>query len=319
MPSLRDNSPNTVYECLEHDIPFIASNVGGVPELIAADDHNRVLFDPTPQGVEAALRHVLSGDRRLRPVRPSFTTATSYDRWAEVIELHPPRSTYSGEAEVDVVVRGRSADPSSPCVSALERQTYRKFRVTTSDMTSAPWVVFLDDEDLPDEELLETLLRAQAASGADVVSCGLRLENEQGGHTLHFFSGEPQGLGLMSNAYGGVALVRRSLLTDPSGPSSAEADADWHLLAGLSASGARMVSVPLPLVTRRARPGSLERTPGDGLLAVQELEQALPHPLRSLARLAAGLATSVHAAPAEEREGLLRRALRRVRAVRSII
>ena len=51
MPSLQDNSPNTVYECLEHGIPFIASNVGGVPELIAPEDHARVLFEPTSEGL----------------------------------------------------------------------------------------------------------------------------------------------------------------------------------------------------------------------------------------------------------------------------
>ena len=50
MPSLQENSPNTVYECLEQGIPFIASNVGGVPELIAPDDHARVLFEPTRRG-----------------------------------------------------------------------------------------------------------------------------------------------------------------------------------------------------------------------------------------------------------------------------
>ncbi len=33
-----DNSPYTVYECLENAIPFIATNVGGVAELIREED-----------------------------------------------------------------------------------------------------------------------------------------------------------------------------------------------------------------------------------------------------------------------------------------
>ena len=50
MPSLEDNSPNTVYECLEAGIPFVASNVGGIAELVAPEDRQRVLFEPTPGG-----------------------------------------------------------------------------------------------------------------------------------------------------------------------------------------------------------------------------------------------------------------------------
>src|SRR5207249_4537022 len=33
MPSFEENSPNTVYECLENGIPFIASNAAGIREL----------------------------------------------------------------------------------------------------------------------------------------------------------------------------------------------------------------------------------------------------------------------------------------------
>jgi len=55
MPSIADNSPNTVYECLERGLPFIASNVGGIPELISSKDRVRVLFEPTPAGIAAAL------------------------------------------------------------------------------------------------------------------------------------------------------------------------------------------------------------------------------------------------------------------------
>jgi len=45
MPSLHDNSPNAVYECLEQGIPFIASNVGGVPELIDPADQARQVLE----------------------------------------------------------------------------------------------------------------------------------------------------------------------------------------------------------------------------------------------------------------------------------
>ncbi|MDN0149322.1 glycosyltransferase [Klebsiella pneumoniae] len=48
IPSLVENSPYTVYECLINNVNFLASNVGGIPELIPQEHHAEVLFIPTP-------------------------------------------------------------------------------------------------------------------------------------------------------------------------------------------------------------------------------------------------------------------------------
>ncbi len=327
MPSLGDNSPNTVYECLEHGIPFIAGKAGGIPELIAPEDRSRVLFEPTSEGIEGALRRVLSGGSDVRPARPAFDAAASNDRWAEVTAMRRRPRSHTADGRVDVVVvHRRSREALSRCLSALERQSYSDFEVVVADGASveaaratglrarsarAAYVVFLDEEDIPESELLKTLVQAQRVSGADVVSCGLRLTGYHGEQTLHFFSGAPGGLAVLSNDYGNVALFRRSLLDDLTGARSAEGDPDWPFLARLSVSGARIVSVPLPLVTRRARPGSVERYPRDALLVLEQLERRLPDSMRSMARLAAGFAPNRPAAPAG-RSGLARRALRRV-------
>src|SRR5436190_1872811 len=94
---------------------------------------------------------------------------------------------------------------------------------------------------------------------------------------------DPGALGLLFNGFGTSALVRRSLLGDASAPT-------WPLLAGLAAGGAHIVSVPAPLVTRRARPATIERQPAEALLVAERFESAAPEATRSLARLAAGLA-----------------------------
>ena len=44
MPSFMDNSPNTVYECLGRGIPFLASDSGGIPELVHEDDAHDTCF-----------------------------------------------------------------------------------------------------------------------------------------------------------------------------------------------------------------------------------------------------------------------------------
>ena len=51
MPSLVDNLPYTIMECLAHRVPFVSSNVGGIPEMIAAADRGRILFDTQPQAL----------------------------------------------------------------------------------------------------------------------------------------------------------------------------------------------------------------------------------------------------------------------------
>jgi glycosyltransferase involved in cell wall biosynthesis len=254
MPSLQENSPNAVYECLEHGIPFMASHVGGVAELIAPEDHARVLFEPTAPAIEAMLRRVLSNGGVPPPARPAFLAGDSLERWAEVIELRPERHA------------GARA-------------------------TSEPFVLLLDEDDVPEPGLQEVLERAQARTGADVVSCGLRIRSDDGTEKVHFFSGDAGGLGALSNVYGTVALIRGSLLDGRESSWQAEGDPAWPLLAGLAAEGAHIVSLPVPLVTCQKPPGSIEANPSDALLVAQQLERALAEPLRSTARLVGGLAS----------------------------
>jgi glycosyltransferase involved in cell wall biosynthesis len=334
MPSLDDNSPNTVYECLEHGIPFLTGNVGGAGELVAEEDRARVLCEPSVGALVEALRRALADpETALRPARAAFDDAESLRRWQEVLALPPRRPSEAHErlpVEVVVVHHGSQA-ALSRCLAALAAQVDAEPRVSVvvagrdlPDPASLPagvrllrtertdvegarraalstlvgeWVLFLDEDDLPEPELVRTLARAQQASGADVVSCGVYLRDESGGRSVHLFPGEPRALGLIANGYGTVALIRRALLDDRPSLWPMENDPNWPLLARLSAAGAKIVSVPTPLVTGGTAPGSLERSPSDALLVVEELEHVLPAQLASAGRLAAGLASDASRAP----------------------
>ncbi len=63
-----------MYECLEAEIPFLASAAGGIGELVAEDDRARVLFEPTAEGVAAALRRVLADKEALASGQGSVRT-----------------------------------------------------------------------------------------------------------------------------------------------------------------------------------------------------------------------------------------------------
>jgi glycosyltransferase involved in cell wall biosynthesis len=268
MPSFAEAFGNTVRECIEHGIPFIASNAAAIRELVAREDHARVLCDPTADGIAETLRRALLDAEVLRPAHSAFDDAESLRRWDEVLAL--------------------PIQPPPPAGTII-------------DATQPGWTLLQGDDEVPDPELLETLVRAQQASGADVVTCGVVVDG-----TSHFFPGEPAALGLLGNGYGTVALVRSSLLD------SDATDERWPLLAKLSLAGAKIVSVPLPLVTSTTAPAALDSQPAEALRVMGDFERALPSNQHFLAEFVTRAAAHTPQ-PSEPRvRGLARRVVRRL-------
>jgi glycosyltransferase involved in cell wall biosynthesis len=255
MPSLEDNSPNAVYECLERGIPFVASGRGGTAELVAPEDRDRVLIDPTPDGIAGALTHALTIDQ-FAPARFAFDPETALERWESVLAQAPAPASFPSRPTAEVAVERRAKLGASP--------------------GDTEWVVCLEDGDLADAGLVETLTRAQTASGADVVTCGVRLES--GVH--QYFPGDAGGLGALSNTFGTVALVRRSLLTPRALRPDGAKDASWPLLARLVLAGAKIVSVPQTLVTTQRRPGDIKHDPVGAVSVAKVFERHLAEPTR---------------------------------------
>jgi glycosyltransferase involved in cell wall biosynthesis len=290
MPSLVDNSPNVIYECLEHGISFLASNAGGGPELIAEEDRAPVLIEPTVAGIHAGLDRILAEPSGLAPVRASFDSDQLLSTWEEAIA-----STNSADGEkrsmegrVSAVVRGSG---SSRTRESLAHQTRRPDEIV-DDLRKATGdhVLVLEDQDVLDSDCLATLLTA-AGTGADVVTCGVRCEAGTAQET-YLFVGEPRELGVIGNYYGLIGLYRRSALEGVEIPTRTEGDADWVLLATLSLAGARIVSVPRPLAFCKRFPGSAARDPvgsSAGFSVVRAFERANPV-LHDLPWLAASLA-----------------------------
>ena len=264
MPSLEDNSPNAVYECIEGGIPFVASRAGGTAELVAHEDRDRVLFAPTAEGVASALRGALTADA-FPPARFAFAPDAALHAWAGVV-AKPVRSAPANEP---------------------------------AQLGGSEWVVLHDGVEAVDDDAVDVLVRAQAASGADIVTCGITL----GSGLQHYFLGDPGGLGLVSNAYGTVALARRAVLGEQD---AIVHEPCWPVLARAVLSGASVVSVPRPLVQSRRPPANVATDPSDALEVLREFEQRLPRETRKLARLAAGLAAQSAPPPSSSRRRLSR-------------
>lgn len=303
MPSFLENSPYAVAECVEHGIPFLAADVGGTPELIADEDRTRVLLPPTPDDFAAALGPALASDNGIRPARPARAPEESLSAWLELIETVVPASRPPGKTAARVAViacGGDSADRGRRLAeqtrSAAVEVISAKSRAGGLEQATAEWVLFLDDDDIPDEGLLDGLVAAQAASGADVVTTAVRPSHD-GGALL--FLGDPGALGLIENQYGVIGLVRRSL---------ASADSDWVLFARLALAGRRIVSIPDPLAEHGGRPAAIGNSPAEALAVLEAFETSDGRALRELPQLTATLGASLArreaAVPAATRRAL---------------
>jgi glycosyltransferase involved in cell wall biosynthesis len=105
MPSLLENSPYAVAECLEHGVPFLAADVGGTPELVAEEDRARVLHAPTPDAFAAALGQALGNG--LMPARPARAPEDALASWLHVVEtVTPPTERTPVGTDDDWVVVG---------------------------------------------------------------------------------------------------------------------------------------------------------------------------------------------------------------------
>ncbi|GHP10585.1 hypothetical protein PPROV_000931600 [Pycnococcus provasolii] len=79
MPSRIENSPYTVYECCELGLPFVASDVGGVADLVHPEDHDGTLFTPDVDTLTSILERALK--EGVRPARPRVSAQEAEDQY----------------------------------------------------------------------------------------------------------------------------------------------------------------------------------------------------------------------------------------------
>ena len=142
IPSLADNTPNTVVECLASGIPFVSTTVGGIPELVHPSDHQRVLAAPEVPD----LARLLEGSVRTqaRPVRPADDPDDIRARWiawheSQIAPPAPVRTTSPPspqKASPLVSVCMATYDrPSllSQALASIRRQTYSPIELILVD------------------------------------------------------------------------------------------------------------------------------------------------------------------------------------------
>ena len=117
MPSLMDNSPLAVQECLLAGVPFLATDIGGIPEMIRPEDRAQVLFTPRPAALADRLERVLR--EGLAVPGPAVDERESRRSWLDWHDSLPRRE------QVRSVEASASVRPLvSVCVSHHNRPHY---------------------------------------------------------------------------------------------------------------------------------------------------------------------------------------------------
>jgi glycosyltransferase involved in cell wall biosynthesis/GT2 family glycosyltransferase len=139
--SLVENSPYTVLECLYKGIPFVATDVGGIAELIHPQDRARSLFKPPPASLAQTLVQLESGS--YAPARLAQDAQTTRARWIELqdelVAMHEPdrpaaQSTSAEGPHITVcLVHYDRPHLLAQALDSLRQQTYKDFDVVLVD------------------------------------------------------------------------------------------------------------------------------------------------------------------------------------------
>ena len=241
IPSLADNSPNTVYEALALRIPFVASRVGGTAELIDTRDLEWATFDPeadrprsSARGTDALATRLSAAltARTLEVPRPAVASDACRDAhvyWHSAVRATPPGA-------------GRETAPLSVGVAELGSE---------AELPHADAVLFVPPGAGLALAAKETLERAAADCDAEVLAIAVTAGEKRRNQVTRVPVGGPAIAGLLRRCFGDAAfMIRRDALERLGGLSDEvdPADRGHHLLSRAAIAGMRIEVLPEPLV-----------------------------------------------------------------------
>lgn len=145
LPSRLENSPCVVAECLNLGLPFLASDVGGVREMIDPEDSD-VLFPSAAMQIAKAIDHALHRPEGAKTARPSSTFGSSGAAWDQfhkrLMQLSHPSDGFSksvGERRISVCIATRDrTDLLAQALTSLVDQTHHPFEVIIANDSDNP-------------------------------------------------------------------------------------------------------------------------------------------------------------------------------------
>ena len=127
IPTIQDNLPYVVIECVERSIPLIASRVGGIPEIIESKNH---LFEPNPQALADKMYDVIENGIA-EPVK-NYSADKAAAGW-DLISQQIPNNKASNHwkaSDVTICIAYYNYGKYLPLLlSSLDRQTVSGFAI----------------------------------------------------------------------------------------------------------------------------------------------------------------------------------------------
>jgi hypothetical protein len=165
-PSVLDNFPFTIIELFLSRIPFLATAVGGVEEIVGAGNANEILMPASVRGVRAGLERVL-GEQRL-----TIDYSTGYSSQAvasRVVDLHQqllslsvPKSLTPANADVSWPIEAWVIHDATEDALAYTLRTLREHCQTLQEVK-----VLIAEELAGQSAELIQLIRVELGGGAD--------------------------------------------------------------------------------------------------------------------------------------------------------
>ena len=274
IPSLAENSPCVVLECLQLGIPFVATDTGGTPELVEREALERCLCRPEARALADRLETALLGGQA--PAALAVAQRTTVERW---LRFHDSATAdLGGERTVGAIPSTSGVVPTAPLVSIC--------LVDAAEFASSYAFESVLTQDYPNVEIL--IADRCTRGGTDSTneqqvraSTGQRIP-------IHYLQLPGMTLAAARNEIAGVATGRYLLFIDapdvilvPGGLS--------RLVAAAEKTGARLVSafglrLPADIRPELARDGEIVRFPVGASLEIGAVENCFGEFLMLVAR-----------------------------------
>jgi glycosyltransferase involved in cell wall biosynthesis/GT2 family glycosyltransferase len=182
--SLADNFPNTALECVGAGVPLLASNVGGIPEIIDPADRENVCFEPRPDVLAQRIRSAL--ENGAYSARPSASFADTEGKWVRWHSSLPNRAKNEQPVRKD---RQSNRESIFPLVSVC-------FAYNVREKGAAATLASLKQQDYPHLEIIV----AECGSEVSPASKSSRGADRLGDHELRTIYRRSSEIGAGRNA-----------------------------------------------------------------------------------------------------------------------
>ena len=147
IPSVQDNYPNTVLECLALHIPFIASDVGGISEQIRSDYRARVLFAPRADYLAVKIAETIRGGPTAAVAAFDFRTSNE-----TLVKWHEQSFPLATKADTSLTHSERPLV--SVCLAHFNRPVFLRAALESLRNQDHSWpfeVILVDDASTTEE------------------------------------------------------------------------------------------------------------------------------------------------------------------------